>query len=84
LSLDTFYNECLGFSNYGTPNKNSKEAKRIGGRMPEPHHFQYFRFGDGSIRMRYKYAECEDGKMYLPRPPKEPIHVSRPHSILET
>lgn len=50
----------LGFSNYGTPTKNSAHAKAQGGRDPEAHFFTYFRDPEfGQARMRYKYAETD-------------------------
>jgi hypothetical protein len=40
LALNTFYFDLLGFSGYGVPRKDSAEARSIGGRVPEAHHYQ--------------------------------------------
>ncbi len=50
----------LGFSNYGTPTKNSAHAILQGGRDPEAHYFTYYRDPAlGCSRMRYKFAETD-------------------------
>ena len=44
----------------------SAEAKSIGGRLPEAHHYHFLKWDDGSVRMQYKYKESTDSREYLP------------------
>ena len=75
LAFDKFYNGWLHYDKIGTPNKDSIEARQLGGRRPEPHHFHFFLNTDGVASMRYMIHESEDRKHYLPETNKPPIRV---------
>ena len=48
LAFDKFFHGWLHYSKIGTPNKDSIEARAIGGRRPEAHHWHMFLTAEGS------------------------------------